>query len=231
MAKNDRTTPATSPEAVISIIGVGMTVTGDIETDGALRIEGTVNGSVRAGKAVVIGKEGLVDGNIYTQDAVIAGRVLGSLNAVSRLELQSTSHISGEIEARRMQLEEGATVQGQVSVGESQAESLDEPSTREKAGSQGTPEGGGGGGAGAKGATDAPAPSGKARGGAVVASASPRVLGSAGSEGPLSSPGTSSPVASPGRAPGTRPHQLPSTSPREASAGDVPPQPPNTMPT
>ncbi len=64
-----------------------MTLTGDCETDGALRIEGTVKGNVRAGKAVVIGKEGLVDGNIYTQDAVIAGRVLGSVHAQSRLEL------------------------------------------------------------------------------------------------------------------------------------------------
>lgn len=118
MAKNDRRTPTASPEAVISIIGMGMTLTGDCETDGALRVEGTITGNVRAGKAVVIGKNGLVDGNIYTQDAVIAGRVLGCVHAESRLELQSTSQIAGEITARRMQLEEGATLHGQLTVGE-----------------------------------------------------------------------------------------------------------------
>lgn len=115
----DKTHPGTSPEAVISIIGVGMKVIGDCETDGAIRIEGTVNGNVRAGKAVVVGKDGLVEGNIYTQDAVISGRVHGSVSAESRLELQSTSHISGDVEALRMQLEEGASLQGQVAVGES----------------------------------------------------------------------------------------------------------------
>lgn len=109
----------TPPEAVISIIGAGMSLHGDTETDGSLRIEGTVRGNVRAGKSVVIGKDGLVDGSIYTQDAVIAGRVSGGIHALSRLELQSTSVVAGEIEAPRMQVEEGASVQGQVAVGAS----------------------------------------------------------------------------------------------------------------
>jgi cytoskeletal protein CcmA (bactofilin family) len=116
MAKN--TSSTTPPEAVISIIGAGMSIDGDSETDGSLRIEGTIRGSVRAGKSVVVGRDGLVDGSIYTQDAVISGRVSGGIHAVSRLELLATSEVSGEIEAPRMQVEEGAKVQGQVTVGE-----------------------------------------------------------------------------------------------------------------
>ena len=112
-------TSNTPPEAVISIIGAGMTLEGDSETDGSLRVEGTIRGNVRAGKSVVIGKDGLVDGSIFTQDAVVAGRVSGGIHAVSRLELLATSEVSGEIEAPRMQVEEGAKVQGQVAVGES----------------------------------------------------------------------------------------------------------------
>ena len=112
-------TSNTPPEAVISIIGTGMTLEGDSETDGSLRVEGTIRGNVRAGKSVVIGKDGLVDGSIFTQDAVVAGRVSGGIHAVSRLELLATSEVSGEIEAPRMQVEEGAKVQGQVAVGES----------------------------------------------------------------------------------------------------------------
>ncbi len=115
-----KTSPATTPpEAVISIIGAGMTMVGDTDTDGSLRIEGTIRGSVRAGKSVVVGKDGLVDGSVFTQDAVIAGRVSGGIHAESRLELQATSEVSGEIVAPRMQVEEGAKVQGQVAVGES----------------------------------------------------------------------------------------------------------------
>jgi cytoskeletal protein CcmA (bactofilin family) len=117
MAKNSPSSN-TPPEAVISIIGAGMIIEGDSVTDGSLRIEGTIRGSVRAGKSVVVGRDGLVDGSIYTQDAVISGRVSGGVHAVSRLELLATSEVSGEIEAPRMQVEEGAKMHGQVTVGE-----------------------------------------------------------------------------------------------------------------
>lgn len=114
----DRAPTGTSPEDVISIIGPGMKVVGDCVTTGSLRIEGTVQGVVRAGKAVVVGKEGFVDGDIETQDAVISGRVVGTLTIASRLELHATCRIEGTIRARRMQLEEGASIEGQITVGE-----------------------------------------------------------------------------------------------------------------
>lgn len=114
----DRQNNGAAPETVISIIGPGMTVVGDCQTDGTIRVEGSVEGSIRAGKAVVVGKEGRVDGDITTQDAVISGRVTGTLVAESRLELQATCRIEGEVRARRMQLEEGAILNGTVQMGE-----------------------------------------------------------------------------------------------------------------
>jgi cytoskeletal protein CcmA (bactofilin family) len=118
MAVRGKTSGGTPPEAVISVIGAGMQITGHVETDGAVRIDGTIKGDVRAGKAVVIGKGGHVEGNIFTQDAVLSGRISGSVVAESRLEVQATAVILGDIQARRMQLEEGAGLQGQIMVGE-----------------------------------------------------------------------------------------------------------------
>ena len=105
-------------ESVISIIGPGMRVTGDCETEGTLRIEGTVTGKVQAGKAVVVGREGTVKGDIFTQDAVIGGLVTGKVVAESRLELQETSVVDGEIRARRIKLEEGGRVNGSIQMGD-----------------------------------------------------------------------------------------------------------------
>jgi cytoskeletal protein CcmA (bactofilin family) len=139
MAKNTSSSH-TPPEAVISIIGAGMTIEGDSETDGSLRIEGTVRGSVRAGKSVVVGRDGLVDGSIYTQDAVISGRVSGGIHAVSRLELLATSEVSGEIEAPRMQVEEGAKVHGQVTVGAAAGESASQVAQPQTHGGEGKAE-------------------------------------------------------------------------------------------
>lgn len=117
----DRQPQGTPSDAVISIIAAGMKVVGDCTTDGTLRVEGTVEGTVKAGKAVVIGKDGLVDGHVHTQDAVVGGRITGSLTAASRLELQATAQVDGEVRARRMQLEEGAVLNGNVTMGENAA--------------------------------------------------------------------------------------------------------------
>lgn len=123
----DRDSSATSTDAVISIIGPGMCIEGDCRTEGTIRVEGTVVGSIDAGKAVVIGKQGVVKGDIETQDAVISGRVEGTLSASSRLELQATCHIEGEVRTRRMQLEEGAVLNGSVQMGEVSAKTTGKP--------------------------------------------------------------------------------------------------------
>lgn len=103
-------------DGAISIIGPGMHIVGDVVTEGTVRVEGRIEGTLRAGKGVVLGKEGEVVGDIVTQDAVIGGRVQGRVVAESRLELQATCEIHGEIRARaqHLQLDEGARFNGQI---------------------------------------------------------------------------------------------------------------------
>jgi cytoskeletal protein CcmA (bactofilin family) len=113
----DRSSPAPrGNESSMSLIGAGMRITGDLITDGTVRVEGSIEGTVRAGKAVLIGKEGEIIGDVITQDAVIGGRVRGTVTAESRLELQATAQIEGQITARaqHLVLEEGCRFNGQV---------------------------------------------------------------------------------------------------------------------
>src|SRR4051794_39502897 len=108
--------PPRPNESSMSIIGPGMRIKGDLVTEGTVRVEGTIEGTIRAGKAVVVGKEGEVIGDVITQDAVIGGRVRGTVTAESRLELQATAQIEGQISARaqHLVLEEGCRFNGQV---------------------------------------------------------------------------------------------------------------------
>lgn len=109
---------SSSGDAAISLIAPGMNIVGDCETDGTVRVEGKIEGTIRAGKSVVVGRSGEVVGDIFTQDAVISGRVNGNIAAESRLELQSTCDIQGELRSRRVQLDEGARFNGQVHMDE-----------------------------------------------------------------------------------------------------------------
>lgn len=136
MAKTRTVLPAT--ENVISIIGAGMRIEGDCDSAHTIRIEGAVEGTVRAAKGVVIGKSGRITGDIHTEDAKIAGSVKGKLFIKSRLELEGTAVIEGEIKTARLKLDEGAKVNGTVAVGRQQpvpaAPAGSAPAKRKKSG-------------------------------------------------------------------------------------------------
>ncbi|MBW3569797.1 MAG: polymer-forming cytoskeletal protein [Gemmatimonadetes bacterium] len=114
----ERTVPprGTGNEAVTSIIGPEMSIVGDVSTDGTVRVEGRIEGTVRAGKTVIIASGGQVMGDVVTQDAVIGGTVRGTVVAESRLELLATCDIEGQIRAlaKHLKLEEGCRFSGQV---------------------------------------------------------------------------------------------------------------------
>ncbi len=118
MAREPRSdTSARELSDVVSVVGPGMEIVGDIKCDGTVRVEGRVEGSIRATKSVVVGKGGKVTGDIETQDVVIAGSVVGTVVGASRVELQETCRIEGDIRSRRIKLDEGGQVEGRFHMG------------------------------------------------------------------------------------------------------------------
>jgi cytoskeletal protein CcmA (bactofilin family) len=95
-----------------------MTFVGDCETDGTIRIEGRVEGSVRAGRSVVVGPAGVITGDVHARDATVAGTVRGTVVAEARLDLQDTSRLDGEVFARTVKVGEGAMLNAAVHMGE-----------------------------------------------------------------------------------------------------------------
>ena len=109
-------------EAGLSIIGTGMRVVGDITADGVVKIEGTVVGTVRAARQVLVGKGGEVEGDVISREAIIGGEVRGSIRADERIEIQSTSVVHGDVAAKRLLVQEGGEINGVVRMGESAVE-------------------------------------------------------------------------------------------------------------
>ena len=99
-------------EGTLSIIASGMRVIGDIETEGVVKIEGRVEGSIRAGRQV----QGEVKGDITTREAVIGGKVQGTVSAIERLEVQATSTIVGDINTKSIAVAEGGRINGTVRI-------------------------------------------------------------------------------------------------------------------
>lgn len=106
------------PDATPSVIGVGMKIIGDVETGGVLKVEGTIEGSIRGARQVLLGRTGLIQGDVNVDEAVLGGRVVGTVNASERVEIQSTSRIEGDIHTRSIVVLEGGTINGSVRMDE-----------------------------------------------------------------------------------------------------------------
>ena len=91
-----------------------MTVVGDLETEGVVRVEGRVRGTVRVGAQVLVAAGAVIEGDLHTQEAVVAGQVSGAIIARERVELQATAVVSGDIHDTANPIVEGARVTGEV---------------------------------------------------------------------------------------------------------------------
>jgi cytoskeletal protein CcmA (bactofilin family) len=104
--------------AGLSIVGTGMTVNGDIESGGVVKIEGAVNGRVNAAQQVLVAKGGRIDGDVQTGEAVIAGAVHGAVQGQQRVEIQTGAVVEGDVTTNRILVAEGAVLNGMVRMGE-----------------------------------------------------------------------------------------------------------------
>ncbi|MDH3207050.1 MAG: polymer-forming cytoskeletal protein [Gemmatimonadota bacterium] len=111
----------------ISARGVELAPSGEVDGDVVARdggahakafvISGSVSGAVRAGR-VEVRRGGSVSGGVVADEAVIHGRVSGGVQARTRLALEESAEVEGDVLARRLALKEGGRVNGNIRMGE-----------------------------------------------------------------------------------------------------------------
>lgn len=101
-------------EPNVSIVAAGMRITGTLETEGFLRVEGKVEGDLRAAGQVLVSPGGLVEGDIHSRQAIVAGEVRGQIIAGESVDLKSGCMVVGDITTPRITVEEGGAVNGQL---------------------------------------------------------------------------------------------------------------------
>jgi cytoskeletal protein CcmA (bactofilin family) len=105
---------AATAEAALSIIAFGMKVLGDIETSGVVKIEGSVEGTIRGARQVLVGRQGEVKGDVHAREVVVGGKIDGTITASERVEIQGTSAVNGDIYTKSIIVLEGGRINGSV---------------------------------------------------------------------------------------------------------------------
>jgi cytoskeletal protein CcmA (bactofilin family) len=101
---------AESDSTEISSISPGMTVVGNISSEGTLNVLGRVEGELHA-SIVRIDDGAQVEGTIAAQELTIGGRFKGTIHA-NRVTLTSSAVVEGEIHHRSLAIEENAWFAG-----------------------------------------------------------------------------------------------------------------------
>lgn len=95
-----------------TVIGENTTFTGNIESDGSIKIEGRVEGDIKAAGDISLLVNAVVTGNIWCENMVVAGTVNGNIYAKNNLHLESTARIKGDIEVHSFVTDAGAYFEG-----------------------------------------------------------------------------------------------------------------------
>jgi len=93
----DRRRPA---QGGLSIVAKDLTIAGDLQAAGVIRIEGRVIGNVHAGDQVLISEGGIVEGDVAAREAVVGGRVHGCIQGRKRT---GASRVRREVLARQVE--------------------------------------------------------------------------------------------------------------------------------
>jgi cytoskeletal protein CcmA (bactofilin family) len=120
---NKSKSEAVENNGAASLISSGTTLTGNIECNSDLRIDGTLIGNIISTAKVIIGANGMVQGDIVGLQADILGKVTGTIKVKELLQLKGSSVVHGDIHSSKLQIEPSASFNGACHM--SSAEAMD----------------------------------------------------------------------------------------------------------
>ena len=107
MAKYNETDNTT-----INLISNGTDITGDIKSNGDIRIDGSLTGNLSTKGKVVIGPTGRVNGEVTCKNSEVSGIIEGKIIVGQLLNLKASSKILGDIATAKLAIEPGARFSG-----------------------------------------------------------------------------------------------------------------------
>ena len=96
------------------VVGRGISVQGTVQDAERLVVEGTVEASMIRATELSIAQGGVFKGAVEVEDAEIAGTIDGTLTARGNLIVRATGKVLGTANYRRLQVEDGGQITGEL---------------------------------------------------------------------------------------------------------------------
>ncbi len=128
--------PALPGGAPATFLDASTNFSGRLKCTESLRIDGRVEGEVHCDHKVVIGESGVVHASIEADSVVIAGQVRGDINARSKITLDKTACVTGNLCTPGIVIQEGAKLEGRIMIGSDAGRPAEKPAARPAAAEQ-----------------------------------------------------------------------------------------------
>jgi cytoskeletal protein CcmA (bactofilin family) len=99
-------------DAIVSHLGKGAELTGEVSFTNGLRVEGVIKGKIRSEAVLEIGPGGRVDAEVHIRKIIVNGEFHGVIHATDRVEIHKDGKVYGDIYSRCLIIEAGATFDG-----------------------------------------------------------------------------------------------------------------------
>lgn len=98
-------------------VSQGIKIKGDIHGREDLFIDGTLQGKIHiTDGTVTVGPNGRVNAEIEAREIIVRGEVTGTLKAQERVQIWSSGRAIGDVQTRRIAIEDGAVLRGRVEI-------------------------------------------------------------------------------------------------------------------
>ena len=97
-------------------LGKGSRVSGKLNSDNTVQIDGDVEGEISAQETLILGEGAVVTAQINGNSVVIKGQVTGDINARKRVEICASGKFYGNIVTPSLAIHEGAIFEGHCSM-------------------------------------------------------------------------------------------------------------------
>ncbi|MGD0583059.1 MAG: polymer-forming cytoskeletal protein [Bacteroidales bacterium] len=104
----------------INLISNGTDITGDVRSNGDIRIDGSLTGNLSTKGKVVIGPTGKVKGEVMCKNSEVSGIIEGKISVGQLLNLKASSKILGDIATSKLAIEPGARFTGNCNMSDSE---------------------------------------------------------------------------------------------------------------
>src|SRR5215207_7251795 len=103
---------ATDGSDVESLIGERTSFEGTLKSDGAVRLLGAIQGEIHSKSTIYVEERARVTARLTAAQVTVAGHVDGQIFCEGRVEIRPTGHVTGEINAGALIVQEGAYFEG-----------------------------------------------------------------------------------------------------------------------